>query len=249
MDRLHGHIAVVTGGSTGIGGATAEMYGQEGAFCHILDHNSEDGEAMAQHIHQNGGRAAFHKVDVRSADEVSAVFAAIDDQHHRVDLLVCSAGVLQGAYDDIADLAEDEWDATLDTNLKGTYLTTRFAAPLLRRSPRSVLMLISSGAGVRGASSSYAYAASKAGMHGMHYNLDKDLAPTGTRVHVICPGGINTPLKLHNVGQGAEFRGEDPQAAISEARENLGDPRGIARILTFLASEDGDYVRGTIFTR
>ena len=86
-------------------------------------------------------------------------------------------------------------------------------------------------------------------MHGMQYNFQSDLGPTGTRVHVICPGGIATPLKLKNVAEGAQSRGEDVDRAVAGARESLGDPMGVARILTFLASDDGDYVRGTISTR
>ena len=112
---------------------------------------------------------------------------------------------------------------------------------------RSVVLLISSGAGVRGASSSLAYAASKAGVHGMQYNIEAHVR--GARVHVICPGGIATPLKLENIAQGAQASGQDAAKAVEQAKKQLGDPMGIARVLAFLASEDGDYVRGTIFTR
>ena len=156
---------------------------------------------------------------------------------------------MTGAFKDITDLEESDWDATIDTNLKGTYLTVKHAAALLTRAGQSVLLLIASGAGVRGASSSYAYAASKAGMHGMHYKLETELGPKGTRIHVICPGSIATPLKLENVAQGAAAQGADPEAAREQARQTLGDPMGVARVLAFLASEDGSYVRGTIFTR
>jgi len=156
---------------------------------------------------------------------------------------------LKGAYSGISELSEEDWNATLDTNLKGTYLTAKHAAPLLERAGESVLFLIASGAGVRGGSSSFAYAASKAGIHGMYHNFVSDLGPKGTRVHVICPGGIATPLKLRNVGEGAAARGEDAEQAIEAARQSLGEPIGVARVLAFLASEEGSYVRGTVFTR
>lgn len=249
MGRLEGRVAVVTGGATGIGGAAAELFAAEGALSVILDHNGEEGRATVERATAAGGRAEFHRLDVRSHEETAGVFGEIGDRLGRVDVLLCSAGVLDGAYRKIADLPEQEWDITLDTNLKGTYLTVRSAAPLLRAAGRSVLLLVSSGAGVRGGSSSYAYAASKAGMHGMQYNFESDLGPDGTRVHVICPGGIATPLKLLNIAQGAEARGEDPEAAVAAARGSLGDPAGVARVLAFLASDDGEYVRGTVFTR
>ncbi|MFP6590016.1 MAG: SDR family oxidoreductase [Candidatus Latescibacterota bacterium] len=249
MDRLQDRIAVVTGGATGIGGATSELFGTEGALSIIVDYNEAEGEAAAERIRAGGGRAEFHALDVRSSDETAKVFERIGATHGRIDVLVCSAGVLMGAYNGIADLEEEAWDATIDTNLKGTYLTTKFAAPWLRRAERSVLLLIASGAGVRGGSSSFAYAASKAGIHGMQYNFERDLGASGTRVHVICPGGIATPLKLLNIAQGATARGEDSDTAVANARQSLGDPAGVAKILTFLASDDADYVRGTIFTR
>ena len=245
--RLSGKIVVITGGATGIGGATAELCAAEGAVSILLDYNPDEGRATLERIEKVGGRGEFHEVDVRREKRVAAVFAKIAEAHGRVDVLICSAGVLTGAHQGITELTEEDWDTTIDTNLKGTYLTGKHAAALLKASPSSVLLLIASGAGVGGGSSSYAYAASKGGMHGMQYNFARELP--GTRVHVVCPGSIATPLKLKNIGQGAEKRGEDPVAAMKAAKETLGDPVGIARILAFLASEDADYIRGDIRTR
>lgn len=243
--RLKGKLALITGGATGIGRATAELYGAEGAHVVILDYNEQDGRAAVEAITKAGGRAEFHQTDVRSATSVEAVFGKLGHDH--LDILVCSAGVLKGAFKGVVGLGEDEWDATLDTNLKGTYLVVRQAVPLLEKAGQSVILLIASGAGVRGGSSSLAYAASKAGVHGMQYNIESGVR--GARVHVICPGGIATPLKLENIAQGAEAAGQDTARAVEEAKKQLGDPMGIAHILTFLASSEGDYVRGTIFTR
>ncbi len=243
--RLKGKVALITGGSTGIGRATAELYGAEGAQVVILDYNEQEGRAAVAAIEKPGGQAEFHQTDVRSAASVEAVFRKLGHDH--LDILVCSAGVLKGAFKGVAGLVEDEWDATIDTNLKGTYLVVRQAAPLLEKAGQSVVLLISSGAGVRGASSSLAYAASKAGVHGMQYNIESGVR--GARVHVICPGGIATPLKLENIAQGAQAAGQDSAQALEAAKKSLGDPMGVARVLAFLASEEGSYVRGTIFTR
>lgn len=243
--RLKGKIALITGGATGIGRATAELFAAEGAQVVILDYNEEEGRAALEAITKGGGQAVFHQTDVRSGQNVEEVFRQLNCE--RLDILVCSAGVLKGAYKGVAGLPEEDWDATIDTNLKGTYLVVRQAAPLLERAGQSVVLLISSGAGVRGASSSLAYAASKAGVHGMQYNIEAHVR--GARVHVICPGGIATPLKLENIAQGAQASGQDAAKAVEDAKKQLGDPLGVARVLAFLASEDGDYVRGTIFTR
>ena len=243
-------VALVTGGARGIGESISRLLAQHGHTLVINYFQSEERAArLVVELQDQGHQAVAIQCDVgKRADRLRLVDEAMG-HFGRIDLLVCSAGVLMGAYDGIADLEEEAWDATIDTNLKGTYLCTKFAAPWLRRAQRSVLLLIASGAGVRGASSSFAYAASKAGIHGMQYNFERDLGASGTRVHVICPGGIATPLKLLNIAQGATARGEDSDAAVANARQSLGDPAGVARILTFLASDDADYVRGTIFTR
>lgn len=247
--RLANKIALITGGSTGIGRATAELYATEGAQVIIVDYNQSEGQAAVEKIQASGGQAAFYQVDVRLEQHVANVFQQIAKDYNHLDLMVCSAGILKGAFKHIEELEESDWDATIDTNLKGTYLTVKYASPLLAKAGQSVLLLIASGAGVRGGSSSYAYAASKAGMHGLHYNIERDLGAKGTRVHVICPGGIATPLKLANVAEGAAAAGQDPEAARAQAANNLGDPMGIARVLAFLSSDEGSYIRGTIFTR
>ena len=243
--RFDNKVVAITGGATGIGAACVQLFAERGATMCVLDYNPEQGHATVDRATAAGGKASFHQLDVRYDQEVAAAFAQIESQHGKVDVLICCAGVIRGAYRGIHDLAEEDWDATLDTNLKGTYLTTKHAAPLLIQGVDPVLLLISSGAGVHGGSSSYAYAASKAGMHGMHYNLQSELEPHGVRVHVICPGSIATPLKLANIREAAQERGEDAKAAM----QGLGDPMGVARVLCFLASEEGSYVRGTVNTR
>jgi NAD(P)-dependent dehydrogenase (short-subunit alcohol dehydrogenase family) len=245
--KLTNKEALITGGSTGIGRATTELFAQEGARVHIVDYNEEEGQAAVEKIAAAGGQAHFYATDVRSEKSVAAALAQVGKRAGRLDLAVFAAGVLQGAFKTIEELSEEDWDATIDTNLKGTFLSAKYATPLLAAAGESVLLIIASGAGVRGGSSSYAYAASKAGQHGLHFKLEQELGPKGVRLHVICPGGIATPLKLANVAQGAEAAGRDPEEAKRNAR--LGDPMGVARVLAFLASEEGSYVRGTVFTR
>ena len=247
--KLENKIALITGGATGIGRATAQLYGTEGATVLIVDYNESEGRAAVASIEKAGGRAAFFRADVRCEEEVGAVFKEVDSNYGRLDVVICSAGVLKGARKSINKLSEEDWDITIDTNLKGTFLTIKHAATLLEKSGNSVLLLISSGAGVRGGSSSYAYAASKGGMYSLHYNLESQLNPKGVRVHVVCPGSISTPLKLENVADIAKAEGKDPKEAVAKVRQELGHPTGVARILVFLASRDADYVRGTIFTR
>ena len=247
--KLKGKIALITGGATGIGRATAELYCAEGATVIIVDFNEPEGRRAVKEIERAGGSASFYQADVRSEEDVSSVLKDVASVYGRLDVLICSAGILKGARKRIDALLEEDWNATIDTNLKGTFLTIKHSVTLLEKAGASVLLLISSGAGVRGGSSSYAYAASKGGMYALHYNLESQLNPLGVRVHVVCPGSISTPLKLENIADIARVEGKDPEEAVAEARQELGHPLGVARVLTFLASRDADYVRGTIFTR
>ncbi len=246
--KLAGKYALIAGGATGIGRATAELYASEGAAIAIMDYNEEEGREAVSTIEAVGGRASFYKADVRDEGEVANAIKSVDAEFGRLDAAVCSAGVLRGASRKIAELSLEEWEATIGTNLTGTFLTIKHAVPLLEKADTSVLMVISSGAGVYGGSSSFAYAASKGGLYGMRFNLEGELGPKGVRVHIICPGSITTPLKVKNMVENAERRGGDPREALEEAKR-LGDPIGVARILLMLASEEGEYMRGTVNTR
>ena len=117
--------------------------------------------------------------------------------------------------------------------------------PLLEQTGKGVLVFIASGAGVRGGSSSVAYGSSKGGVHGLSLVLASQLANRNIRVHGVCPGGIETPLKMRVVEKQAKAAGRE----VKQMSANLGTPEGVGKILSFLVSEESDYLRGTVFTR
>lgn len=247
--RLKDRIALITGATGGIGRAAALAYAAEGACVWLVDIDEAACQAVADEIRGRGGVAQHAVADVRSSAELAALMARVDRTHGRLDVLLAAAGVLRGAFQPIEALDEATWDQVIDTNLKGTYLTCHHAAPLLVKSAPAVVLLIGSIAGVQIKSSSFAYAASKAGLHGMLRNFEAQFQPLGVRCHVICPDAIATPMKIGNVRDAALAGGQNPDTALAAARDWLGDPAGLAKVLTFLASDDADYVRGTIFTR
>jgi len=132
-------------------------------------------------------------------------------------------------------------------NVKGTFLCTKYATPLLAASRKGIMLLIASGAGVIGGSSSIAYGTSKGAVNGMGMVLAGHLASRKIRVNVICPGSLNTEMKRGVIQTQAEREGRDADELI--ANSELGDPIGVARLLAYLASDDGDYVRRNLFTR
>lgn len=237
----------MTGAASGIGRAAALRLAREGAGVALTDVNSGGGEATARAIIEAGGQGAFFPCDVTREEEVARVVSAARERLGGLHVLVHAAGVLLGAYQQIEDLEPGVFERVLDVNVLGTFLFCRHAAPAIEASGGGVILCIASGAGVRGPSSSLAYGASKAAVQGLCHTLERQFAPRGIRVNVVCPGSIDTAMKRQNVIDGAVAAGRDPEEALASAE--LGDPDGVARILAFLASPDADYLLGTVFTR
>jgi NAD(P)-dependent dehydrogenase (short-subunit alcohol dehydrogenase family) len=134
-------------------------------------------------------------------------------------------------------------------NVKGPFLCARYGAPLLEASDNGVMVVVASGAGVIGPSSSLAYGASKGGANGLGMTLQNHLATRGIRVNVICPGNIVTNMKMSVELVRAQREGQPIEEAIAQAKQNYGVPHGVARVIAFMISDEADYLRGTLFTR
>ena len=247
MGRLGGKVVAITGGARGIGGATARLAAQDGASVVIGDVLDAEGEETAAAIEADGGRCLYMHADVSQEDECARLMSAAVEHFGRLDALIACAGIMRGAYKEVDELDLATFAQVADANVQGMFLSVKHAVPHLKAAGGGVILCLSSGAGVRGGSSSVAYGASKAGVHGLTLVLQPRLAPDNIRVHAICPGSIATPLKLENVADGARSQGQSPDEAIAAAK--LGSPEGVAQVLTWLVSDEADYVRGTIFTR
>jgi len=245
--RLAGKTALITGGASGIGRATALRFAAEGAAVLIADLNEAEGRATATEIERAGGRAGFYSCDLSAEDQVAGVFERVRARQGGLHVLVAAAGILQGAFQPVDELELSTFARVLEVNVLGAFLACKHAAPLIRASGGGVILCLSSGGGVSGPSSSLAYGASKAGVLGFCHTLEAQLASQGVRVHAVCPGSLDTPMKRQNIRDRAAATGRDPEAEL--AATPLGDPDGVAKVLAFLASEDADYVRGTVFTR
>ena len=247
--QLAGKVALITGASTGIGAATAIAYAKAGGKVVLADTNELDGQETIKMIKKDGGTAKFYRTDVTSETEVAELIKTADELYGKIDTVVTCAGILRGASVRIEDFEEATFDSVIDVNLKGTFFTLKHAVPVMGRSGGGVILCIASGAGVRGGSSSVAYASSKGGVNGLVMTVENQVSSLNIRMHTVCPGGLATPLKLGQITESARKDGNDPDAAVASAMRSLGDPMGVARILTFLASDEASYIRGQIFTR
>lgn len=246
---LTGRVILVTGGAQGIGEATARLCAERGAVVVIADVLREAGERTAAEIRENGGIADFVLTDVRDAEQVSALMETVGRVHGHLDTMICAAGVLRGPWQQPEELALDDFELTMDVNVKGPFLCARYGTPLLVESKRGVVVIVASGAGVTAPSSSLAYGASKGGANGFAMTLANTLNDRGIRVNVICPGNIVTDMKMSVEIAAAERSGTPVETALEKARLNYGLPIGVARIIAFMVSDEAEYLRGSVFTR
>jgi len=243
--NLQNKTILIVGGAMGIGQATARLCAERGATVIVADFNTTEGNATAKEV--NG---TFIQVDVTDEASVQAMCAQIEQAHGKLDVLIQTAGILKGAYVALEDFELATLRQVIDVNTIGSFLCAKYAKPLLLRGQLPVIILISSPAAY-GVSSSYAYAMSKGGVSALGTTMAGKLAPEGIRVNVVFPGGVNTFMKRSVIEADAIRKGDDPQAALAKEEQagSLIDPAGVGKVLAFLASDDAEYVRGSISTR
>jgi len=232
---LQDKIILIVGGASGIGQAAARICAERHAKVLIADR-------------ETGTGAEFFPVDVTDEASVKALFAAIEARYGRLDVLLHTAGILRGAYVPLDEFKLETFRSVLEVNTVGSFLCAKYAAPLLRKSGKGVIVLVSSGAAT-GGSSSFAYGSSKGGVNSLAITLANALAPDNIRVNVLSPGNINTPMKRGVIQADLELHANEGSLEQAVASAGLGDPDGVGRILAWLASDEADYVRGLIATR
>ena len=198
-------------------------------------------------IEDFGACARYWHVDVTDEVQVSvAVDEAAAWLGGGIDVLLHLAGILKGAHLDITRMDDTVWDPVIDVNLKGSYLVAKYVARHMKEQRSGVIVITSSGAGVLGGSSSYAYGASKGGTHGLAMTLQSHLSKVGVRVNDVLPGTRDTPRKVASVEESLRNAGE--REAYERAMGQLFSPDGVGAVMAFLASDDASYVRGSITT-
>ena len=231
---LSDRVALVTGASRGIGKCTALALAEAGGAVAVHFNRQADAAAAVEgEIQAQGGEAI-----AAGADDVRAAVAACFERGGRLDILVCNAWIWKGAA--VAAMTEAQWDETIDINLKGMYLTTRYALPHLKASAVGAIVNVSSTAGQRGEAGHAHYAASKGGMIAWTKSLAPELAPYGVRVNCVAPGWVVTDMAAAALASD----GEKISAGIPLGR--AGQPQEVASGVCFLASDLASYMTGEI---
>ncbi len=190
---LRGKIALVTGAGTGIGAAIARRFAAMGAETVICGRRKARLEQTAKQIRDQGGKVEVMTCDVSDWASVEALASALERKHGRLDVLVNNAGV-RGPVGPLHELAPEQWEAILNTNLRGVYYCIRAFAPMMIRSKGGHIVNISSLAGKNPVPNGAAYSASKWGLNGLSYTVAEELRGHGIRVSVICPGSTESEL-------------------------------------------------------
>lgn len=243
MMRLSGKVAVVTGAARGIGRACAERLASEGATVVVSDVDEKEGAECAEAIGEGGGQVTFIACDVAKKLDIRNLVAATVDQHGSLDICVSNAGIVHGA--EFLELKEADFDRVLTVNLKGTFLLGQAAARRMVEQveaggPPGSIINMSSVNAVFAIPNQVPYTVSKGGVNQLTKVMALALAPYGIRVNAIGPGSIMTDI-LKAVA--------NDEAAMSKIMSRtplgrIGEPREVAAVAAFLASDDASYITG-----
>ncbi len=241
--KLEGKVALITGagrGGRGIGRSVAMALAQEGAEIVITDYIPENAEAVAMEVQASGRRALAVQGNVAVWEDVEKIFSKATETFGAVDILVNNAGITKDNL--ILRMSEEDWDAVVDINLKGTFLCTKAAAKIFLKRKSGKIVNVASVMGIVGNAGQANYSASKGGIIALTKTTAKELGSRGITVNAVAPGFIQTVM----TDQLSDDLREQMKKQVPLAR--LGTPEDVARVVLFLCTSDSDYVTGQVIS-
>jgi NAD(P)-dependent dehydrogenase (short-subunit alcohol dehydrogenase family) len=239
MGRLQGKVALITGGGTGIGAATATRFAAEGANVTVCGRRLEPLQQVVKHIREVGGAGQARVLDVADDGAFTQTIDAVVEEHGRLDILVNNAYSMVGA--PIEEMTTDDWYSCFRVTMDGTFFGTRAAFPVMRHQKSGAIVNLSSVCGLLGASHTAAYGAAKAGVINFSRAAAIEGAPFNIRVNVVIPGVVMSP------GTEQALPTEDARLATAAGvpLQRIGEPEEVSNAILFLASDEASYVTGT----
>lgn len=238
---MEDQVALITGGGSGIGRATAVAFAQRGIKTVISDVNVAGGEETVQLMRANGGEGIFMRADVAQAAEVAALIQTVEDTYGRLDYAVNSAGISGSMVARVHETDEDLFDRVININLKGVWLSMKYELPLMQHSGGGVIVNLASVAGLIGSPKGAIYAASKHGVIGLSKSAALEYAKFNIRVNAVCPSYTDTPMV-------SDITSNDPLmerlTVNASPMKRLGKPEEIADAISWLCSDQATFVNG-----
>jgi NAD(P)-dependent dehydrogenase (short-subunit alcohol dehydrogenase family) len=246
--KLSQKVAVITGGGSGIGRAAAILMAKEGAKVAIINRTLESGQETVRQLVDEGGCGLAVAADVADSLQMQQAFQTIFDEYQRIDIVLANAGI-NGVWSPIEEIEPEEWDKTINTNLRGTFLAVKYAVPHLKKQGGSIV-ITSSINGTRSFKKvgATAYASSKAAQVALAKMLALELAPSQIRVNVICPGAVETSIDESTVKRHLDdipLAPESLQDLIPLTDNTPGSSEQIAQLVLFLVSDASSFITGT----
>jgi NAD(P)-dependent dehydrogenase (short-subunit alcohol dehydrogenase family) len=238
MERFEGRVALVTGGASGIGRATALAFAREGAKVAIADINVAGSHETLSLIRELGGETVFVRTDIAQADQVEKMVNEVVKTYGRLDCAFNNAGIV-GKPSSAVECTEENWDLVISVNLKGVCLCLKYEIPHMLKQGHGAIVNMSSVVGLIGIKKNVAYVASKHAVVGLTKALALECAQTGIRINTVCPGFVRTPiLSLDRIP-------ESESGYVSmEPMGRLGRPEEVAEAVVWLCSDAASFVTG-----
>jgi NAD(P)-dependent dehydrogenase (short-subunit alcohol dehydrogenase family) len=246
--QLAEKVALITGAGSGIAKATALLFASEGAKVAALGRSDDELKQTVEEIRAQGGEAIPVVADISQPDQMQQAIQKIEQQWGRLDIVFANAGI-NGVWASLEELTPEDWDKTLNVNLKGTFLTVKYAVPLLKQRGGSVIITSSvNGTRIFSNTGATAYSCSKAAQVAFTKMVALELAKHKIRVNVICPGAIETNIdentdrrNLEHIQEPVEF----PEGKIPLTDGKPGSSEQVAQLVMFLASDLSSHITGT----
>ncbi|NUN09215.1 MAG: 3-oxoacyl-[acyl-carrier-protein] reductase [Ignavibacteriaceae bacterium] len=240
MKRFENKVVIITGGAAGIGKAASVKFASEGAAVAVWDVAEQAGIELVKQLTDNGGKAIFVKVDITNADSVSEAAKKVVSEFGRIDVLVNNAGITKDA--SFLKMTYEQWQKVIDVNLSGVFNCTKAVAPVMVEQKSGRIINTSSVVGLYGNFGQTNYVATKSGVIGMTKVWARELGRKGINVNAVAPGFIATEMVTtvpENILNGLKER---------TPLGRLGKPEDIANAYVFLASEEADFINGTVLS-
>ncbi len=241
--KLNGKVALISGGATGMGGASSRLFAAEGAKVAIVDINDEAGTQLAAEIEKSGGTAIFVKADVSKAAEVNAAVAAVLKAFGPITVLFNHAGSI--VIKPFLETTEEEWDRLTEINVKSMYLVTKAVLPQMIAAGGGAIVCTSSISAVAATPMEVLYDTTKGACHMFARAIAVEFRDKHIRCNAVCPGFVRTPHGQREVKDLLAYGVDVSDAAIAAQQGRVCEPEEVAKAALFLASDDASFINGT----